>query len=532
MRSAILFILLCPCLTAQAPASIEGVAIDAVTRQPMAGVHISMRPIGSESDNKYGAISGLDGRFSITGMAPAIYALRAQHNGYVLMPGKTGNGNVTLTSGEQLAGFAVEMTPHSVIEGHVLDEYGDPVQHVEVTAVPAVSGSPESKVAMVMGDRTDDRGHFRLVLPPGKFHVVTQDITSETLRDDLGPLVYGATWYPTAEGRDRATAIDVVAGHDVNGIDFHLARTRSLTISGTITGLLEKAESPTVMVFFRNERFGFFVSSELAAGSDGKFVSRGLTPGPYRLVAKQQSADMIVQSPPVDVEPGGSGEVSVSLAMVRGQAVSGTLEIEGDPPEIAAAERLTVRLESYSQRDVSAPTQAKGAETGPDGAFQIEPVFPEKLQVRVLPMPENAFIKSVRLNGADAQDGVLDLSRGVGNARVKITISRNGGQVEGSVLGEDGQPLQSPLAFVVLAASKDDIDRDGIKRVAAGEKFKYTGLRPGKYRLIAIDARKSSAEPEGFEVLFPDAPEIEVREGDRIARDVTVMNAEQPGEKP
>ena len=515
----------CRCLIAQDAAGIEGVATDAVTHQAMPGVHVTLRLI--RGDEKYGAISGRDGHFSIRGMTPALYSLRAQRSGYIHMP----VANMTLKPGENVTGLTVEMTPHAVIEGHVFDENGDPVQNVDVSALPAVSGSPESKVAMVMDDRTDDRGHFRLVLPPGKFHVITSEARYSMRNDSLGPLAYGATWYPGAQSKDGATPIEVAPGRDVTGIDIHFARMRGMAIRGTVTGTLENAESPTVLVFFHDEG-GFFVSNEIPADADGKFTIGGVTPRSYRLVAKQQSADTMVQSPPVDVEPASGGEVRVSLAMVRGGAVSGALEIEGDPPKIAAAERLTVRLESYSQRDVSAPTQAKGAETGPDGAFQIEPVFPEKLQVRVLPMPENAFIKSVRLNGADAQDGVLDLSRGVGNARVKITISRNGGQVEGSVLGEDGQPLQSPLAFVVLAASKDDIDRDGIKRVAAGEKFKYTGLRPGKYRLIAIDARKSSAEPEGFEVLFPDAPEIEVREGDRIARDVTVMNAEQPGEKP
>jgi len=144
----------------------------------------------------------------------------------------------------------------------------------------------------------------------------------------------------------------------------------------------------------------------------------------------------------------------------------------------------------------------------------------------VVPLPENAFIKSVKLDGVEAKDGVLDLSGGVGEAKVKITLSRNGGQVEGSVLSE------SPLAYVALAARKDDIDRTAIKAVVAGEKFRYTGLRPGKYRLMAIDPRKSSAGARDFEELFPDAPEFEIREGDRIAKDIEVMETEKPGAKP
>ena len=505
MRGAILFVVLCRCLIAQDTAGIEGVAIDAVTQQPMAGVHLTLMLI--RGDEKYGAISGRDGHFSITGMAPAIYSLRAQRNGYVHIL----SVNVTLRPGQHVTGLTVEMTPHAVIEGHVFDENGDPVQEVEVSARPAVSGSPESKVAMVMDDRTDDRGHFRIALPPGKFHVTTSEARYSMRDDSLGPLVYGATLYPTP--------IEVAAGQNATGIDIHLARTRGMTIIGTITGMLENTESPTVLVFFHDEG-GPQVSVEWVAGADGKFTSHGLTPGHYRLVAKQQSEDTLVQSAPVDVEPVSGGEARVSLAMVRGGAVSGTLEIESDPPKIAAAERLTVRLESS--------IQTKGAEAGPDGAFRIEPMFPEKLQVRVLPLPENAFIKSVQVNGVEAKDGVIDLSGGVGEARIKVTLSRNGGQVEGSVLSEDG----APLAYVALAATMDDIDRNVIKAVAAGEKFRYTGLRPGKYRLMAIDPRKSSASTKDFEALFPNAPEFEIGEGDRIAKDIAVTSAEKPGAKP
>jgi len=373
MKSAILFVVLCRCLVAQDAADIAGVAIDAATHQPMPGVHVTLRLI--RGDEKYGAISGRDGHFAITGMAPAIYSLRAQHNGYIHMP----VANVTLKSGEHVTGLTVEMTPHAVIEGQVFDENGDPVQFVEVSAIPAVSGSPESKVAMAMGDRTDDRGHFRIALPPGKFYVITSGGRDSMRADGLGPVVYGATWYPGAKSKDRATPIDIAPGREATGIDIHLARARSMTIRGTVTGMLDNAESPTVLAFLHDDN-GFFVSLEIAADSDGRFTVGGVTPRPYRLVAKQVSADTVVQSAPVDVEPASGGDVRVSLAMVRGGAVSGTLEIEGDPPKIAAAEKLTVRLESYSQHDVWAPAQAREQRPALMAHFELSRCFPKSFR--------------------------------------------------------------------------------------------------------------------------------------------------------
>jgi hypothetical protein len=145
-------------------------------------------------------------------------------------------------------------------------------------------------------------------------------------------------------------------------------------------------------------------------------------------------------------------------------------------------------------------------------------------------MPENAFIKSVKLEGNESPDGLLDLSRGVKGANVRVTLSRNGGRVEGSVLDAEGEP-RIPLAHVNILASADDtdrIDRESARIVAAGEKFSFSGLRPGRYRLIATDARQSPVSVQELKALFPKAPEIEIREGDRVARDVKVMSVERP----
>jgi len=162
MRNPILIILFARCLAAQ-QASIEGTAIDAVTRQPLAGVHINMRHDSAE--NAWGAITRPDGHFSIAGMKPALYFLTAQRNGYIHLPGK----NAALKPGDQLTGFIVEMTPRAVIAGRVLDEFGDPMQNVDVEATPVVPAPQLDEPGM--GDRTDERGQFRMTGAPGKYYV-------------------------------------------------------------------------------------------------------------------------------------------------------------------------------------------------------------------------------------------------------------------------------------------------------------------------------------------------------------------------
>ena len=66
MRGLIVLLLLCGFSDAQ-QSGIEGIALDSVTRQPLAGVHITFHT----DKVAYGAMSDRAGHFSITGMPPA-----------------------------------------------------------------------------------------------------------------------------------------------------------------------------------------------------------------------------------------------------------------------------------------------------------------------------------------------------------------------------------------------------------------------------------------------------------------------------
>ncbi|HWE51167.1 MAG TPA: carboxypeptidase-like regulatory domain-containing protein [Bryobacteraceae bacterium] len=533
MRSGLLFILLCGCLYGQ-QAGVEGIAVDSITHQPMPRVHITLRPVTADGPNAeviYGAISKPDGHFSIAGMKPGIYFVSAQRNGYFHMAGKSQAGrsqadknqkerldtSVTLHDGEQINDFTVEMTPRGVIAGRLTDEFGDPVQQVNVEAVAAIAGSPESKVPVEMNTSTDERGQYRLILPPGKFYVKT---TAESMRmfSVFDESVYGTTWYPQAGRKEQADAVEIKPGQEALAIDIRLVPKRSLKISGVVTGLKDNTAGASILLFSNPE--GFSLTSAAEAQPDGTFTIRGLTPGHYRLMAKQTLAGKTLQSEVADFQLGSSDETGVSLALIPGQTLSGNLEIEGDAAK-TLTEKLTIRVEAYSPHEGGRPT---GSDVGQDGSFQIAEVFPEKFRVKVAGLPENAYIKKVRAGGVESPDAVLDLSSGVDGARIHVTISRNGGQLEGSVTGDDGEPLRSPIAFVCLASTPADLGGGDFKPVKAGEKFTYHGLRPGRYRLIAVDGQQFTGEFDDPAAAFRIAAEIEIHEGDRITKDAKVID--------
>jgi hypothetical protein len=526
MKKAILFFLLSGWAAAQ-QSGIEGVATDSVTHQPMAGVHVTLGASESpmaRSQDTYGAISQRDGHFSVTGVPPAVYFISAQRNGYVYVPGKA--PGVTVKPGE-ITTIAVEMTLQAVISGRVLDENGDPVEHVDVSTVPAVSGSPELRLRVEGRGRTDERGQFRVTGAPGKSLVMAMPRAFTTpFSEDVGS-TYGETYYPATGTKSQATAVTVTPGHEVTGIDIRLIRKRIFTISGMVTGMPASAVSPMIWIFSRNDGSDRFnAESGFGAFPDGKFVIRGLSPGHYRVMARTDEVltSPALQSEFVDVTLENSDATNVSLTLARGDSLSGVLEMEGAKAKDAPPGTPIVRLDPYPEGRTGRP---KGGEVTPDGAFRFEDVFPGEYHVNVVPLPENAYLKSVNLDGAEMASGTLRLSRGISGAKLSIKVSLNGGQLTGRILGADGQPA-STLGLVALAASADEIQWERLKEVHAGENFTFSGVRPGKYRLLAVASPAMPDDIAAFRAMFLKGTEIEIHEGDRIVKDIQSASTEGP----
>jgi len=145
-------------------------------------------------------------------------------------------------------------------------------------------------------------------------------------------------------------------------------------------------------------------------------------------------------------------------------------------------------------------------------------------------MPENAYVKEVALDGKTAADRVLDFSQGVGGSRLKIVVSRAGAQISGRLLGKDGEPALGPV-MVYMGTDAGHIDQENAAQVRDG-KYSFKAVRPGKYRIFAVDIVASMAafmgdEGNAMKKLFDAAEEIEVKDGDRISIDLTAVAGAQ-----
>src|SRR5690242_7122873 len=160
-------------IAAAQPASVEGLTLNALTGEPLSGVHVKLiTGIAGGALGSYGAMSDRAGHFSIDLLRPGTYVLFCERGGYLHLPSKEeAVPNLTLKPGQHLQNFKIEMTPRAILAGRVVDENGDPVQDVSVEAVALGSSAGREFVpfSLTNNSKTDDHGEFRLIVSPGKY---------------------------------------------------------------------------------------------------------------------------------------------------------------------------------------------------------------------------------------------------------------------------------------------------------------------------------------------------------------------------
>jgi hypothetical protein len=551
VRLAILVILLAAALSAQ-PASVDGVVVNRATGEPLSNVHISLvtGDFGNGGiDRVYGAISDKAGHFSVTGMKPDLYLVVLDRAGFlpVQAAGPLPMIPLTLKAGQNLTGHKLEMNPRAMIAGRVVDEYGDPVQGVLVDLRPISSDRESSNPAPGLTQRvgTNDRGEFRIRTSPGKYYVhaspqaFDHGVSAEVRLDGSTPISYAATYYPNAADTASAAVIEAGPGQDVAGIEIHLRRSsaagHTLTIAGQVTGAPDGARANVTLRYGESPE-KLYNNRSAAAAADGKFQFTGLEPGYYNVTAEYTSGKTGLQSLATKMQLDSSDRTDLQLTLLPGEELTGTLEIAGGAAPGVSVEKRTVRLQAAGFDYLGVAGVGPGA-ADKSGAFRLTNIHPGRFRVEVDPLPDNAFIKSITLDGAAVPDSTLDFSQGVSGSRLKIVVSPNGAQISGKVLGHDGDPLDTPLAQVMLWKDDKEVESDNANLVMNGE-YSFKALSPGKYRVAALDIFElfGNYAPEDWDeatkALKAAAQEIELKEGDRIVKDLKVLGKEDIHVKP
>jgi hypothetical protein len=379
---------------------------------------------------------------------------------------------------------------------------------------------------------TDDLGEYRVFgLAPGKYYLsatyhqnntmgMTQDRSPGGTADDG----YAPIYFPGTTDPAGAIAIDVTAGAVLSGTDIKLRKTRTVRIRGRVAHPAGEGLPPLVMIRLMprdSAALNAPFMTRVAQGRGGIFEIRDLTPGPYTLVAQWQEENKshLVRQP---VDVGNDNLDDLIVWLTPGMELKGQVRIDGSADVNFSSVHVTLEPQGPM------PMGRAGVKLKNDGSFALENVNADHYTVVLRGMPDNFYVKAIRVGDADGLEPGLDLTSGVGGT-LDVLISPNGGQVEGTVIDPKGQIASG--VTVVLVPDAQHRQREALFKVAVTDTaghFSLKGINPGEFKLFAWEDIEGGEyqDPEFLKAYESQGENVTIREGSRENRQLKLITAE------
>ena len=373
-----------------------------------------------------------------------------------------------------------------------------------------------------------------------------------------GPAMgYAPVFYPGTSDPAAAGIISLGPSEERTGIDFALRWVPTARIDGTVVDQEGRPASGVQLNLVAKTSIPLIFPIGGAGRSDnsGKFSFQGVTPGDYTIVA--QSVGRAGGPPPVP-DPAGRGGAApppqrtmwaretlavtgtdltgLSLRLQAGLTVSGRVAFEGDTPPPADLSRVRVGLApGNGPGGMTIIVGSSQAQVNADGTFTISGVTPGQYRVNgsvpgTTPSASGAAptqtwtLKSALANGVEALDsnfevGTADLSG------VVLTFTDHPTELSGTLLDSAGKPASG---YWVIAFSADRTfwtvasRRVRSSRPDAQGKFRFVGLPPGDYNLVALTELDQAdlADPSFLDQLAAASYKITLADGEKKTQDL------------
>jgi protocatechuate 3,4-dioxygenase beta subunit len=264
--------------------TITGTVSDSHGR-PMSGTLF----VGQQSGGGYASMGGPirpDGTFTISGITPGEYTLRAQPNGPFSAAAEVAITKI-VTTGEDIAGLQLVASPAPTLSGRV-------VLASAAAAPPAVmlTVAPLDPTPMPMGHgpaHVNDDGTFELTVQPGRSRLMLIPTSVAGGGAQSGGWTIRSVRLNGVEMID--SGIDVKPGQNVDKIEVELTN-RATALAGLVTDTNgEPARNATAMAFSQDREHWTGTSRYQGTGRadrEGRYTIAGLPPGSYYIVAVER----------------------------------------------------------------------------------------------------------------------------------------------------------------------------------------------------------------------------------------------------
>lgn len=446
-----------------------------------------------------------DGRFEIKKVTPGQYRFIASHTGYIAQQYKaktTGVGAVlTLTPGQEVNDGLFRLMRAAAVNGRVVDESGEPMARVAVTALRKLTAEEKEDWGPQAGKQqftasnaalTDDRGEYRIFgLKPGEYYVKAaesdmpaffgmsgeDDSMSWSVRAALGNQ-YAPVFYPGVLQVDQAQPVALGPGDEVDA-DFSMRHVKTVEVAGRVIAADGRPATHAYVQMYPPEAVSWTDELVASTSAKGEFSIKGVPPGSYVLTA-QESGDDIRHVTRQKLEVGNDNIDSLVIAFGKGMTIAG--RIVAATAAANALDRIRIQLESTSESD----TAGFGfALVKRDGSFEITEVPDGNYAVRAYGVEQGWYMKSARFGAEDVLQKGLEVERGSPGGTLEIVISSATAQLEGAVTEHD-----RPVAGAqVRVKPEPETPYNRIRATSASTDqnghFTFSTLPPGRYRITA-----------------------------------------------
>ena len=469
------------------------------------------------------------GRFELSDLPPGRYRLTVTPGPAAARflsaeyPDPASEPPLVVSADRLIDGITIPLPRAAVITGRVVNERGEPLSGIVVSAIGVLPGNRirRPQAGLVPLARTDDNGHFRIFgLPPGDYVLqgIQPRVTMVNQTGTMAPVAlseYLPTYSPGTLLLSEASRIRVQGGDEVGPVEFAIGRRETLTVRGTLvdsTG--QPAGGVTVRVATVKSVLGMTGQAAQFSSADGSFAVRNVLPGENVLSAvRWGDSGQEYASMPLTI---GADVDGLTLQLRRAVSIRGRVTFEGPAP--AAFESLKLRALPLLA------TQERGAITvqpEADGSFAIDNQFgPLLLSTTGLP---GWHLKSVSYDGRDITDVPTEFTSSSSN--VEMLLTRNSATVTGTVRTAQGAGTDA----AVLIFGRDRSRWDGrltTTRVGNADghgRYRLEGLRAGHYLAIALSAEDVNVDeplPAYFELLAGLATPLELNDGASVTLDL------------
>lgn len=465
----------------------------------------------------------LTGRFCFLGVAPGLYRVAAEQAGFQRREFGArkwmDRGLVfALEPGRQFTA-SIDLLPLGGIRGRVTDSDGDVVPATLVTAMRVVYRRGRRALERAADAECDELGEYRLNnLRAGRYlirAIPRSQPPPPTFpgRPQVFEMAFGPTFYPATADAGNATMVEVEPAKVPNGIDVMLRRAPLSRVRGKVLRYGQPAIGATVVlgemtagaVAFRQE------FAQKVSDADGGFDFRGVWGTQYLVQARDATGSDLEGTAVVDATGRDVDFVTINLG--EAARLEGVVTVTG---ERFGPLRMTVELEPVDSFLVGSP-QAVVSESG---AFQLPRLRSGRYWVNVTGLPEDAYVRSVRLGGQQLTPPILDV-RFAGLIRIEVGVNLLGGKISGRVQTPDGRAASS--AAVALIPDDRNATPIQVAYSFADGAYVLEGLPPGGYQVVALQDLEPGREqePDFLTVFGSSARRAQVPDGGTVMVDLT-----------